>query len=83
MTHLFIHLVIQDGERQHDHKVLHTTKCKNLDFAVEWYVAHFWGLGERWFNDDRWFFWGGEIAGELKSYSELTEDEFNILNKYL
>ena len=83
MKRLFIHLVIQDGEREHDYKVIHTTNCNNLDFAADWYVAHFCGRGERQYNDEWWFFWGGEIAGKLIKYQELTDDEYKILSKYL
>ena len=46
IKYLFIHLEIQDGERRHDHKVLHITTAKNLNFAVEKYVATFWGYGK-------------------------------------
>ena len=30
MTNLFIHLEVQEGERVHDHKVLHTTPGTKL-----------------------------------------------------
>ena len=83
MKYIFIHIVIRDGEREHDHKVLTTTNCENIKFAVDWYTAHFWGYGERDFKDDNWYFWGGEICGRWKTYEELTKKEFNFLNKYL
>lgn len=46
MKRLFIHIEIQDGERVHDHKVITTTKCECTEFAVDWYVSHYWGYGD-------------------------------------
>ena len=83
VRHLFIHLEVREGERVHDHKVITSTKCKDLNFAVEWYTSHYWGHGERWFKDRRWFFWNGEIAATLKNWNDLTEEEYQILNKFL
>ena len=78
---LLIKIEIQDGERRHNHKVLHTTYCKNVDFAVEYYVAHYWGQGIREYKNEWW--WYGDFAGRLETYYVLTEDEWNILNKYI
>ena len=80
-TRLLIHIEVQDGERTHDHKVLHTTNCCNIDFAVEWYVAHYWGFGERVFEDEWW--WWVDFAGRLSEYYVLTEDEYELLNKFI
>ena len=81
LKYLFIHIKIQDGEREHDHRVLHTTYANNLDFAVERYVASFWGWGERLHNDDVWYWNGGEFAGRLESYKELSKKEYYKINK--
>lgn len=77
VKYLFIHLEVQDGERRHDHNVLHTTKASNIDFAAERYVSTFWGYGTRSKNSDWWDY--GECAGRLKSYKELTKEEFEWL----
>ena len=81
VTKLFIELNVQDGEREHTHKVLHTTKCQNLDFAVQWYLAHFWG--ESTWQDNAWYAWGGEIAISLSRYKVLTDKEFEMLNQFI
>ena len=84
-TKLLIILEIQDGERSHTHKVLTSTNCKNLDFAVEWYVAHFWGQGEleKVYTHKRFWWYNDGFAGHLTSYTELTNTEYNILSKFL
>jgi hypothetical protein len=74
--HLFIRLQVQDGERQHDHKVLHNTKANNIEFAAQRYVSTFWGKGER--EDDFWWF-DGEITARLEKVVEITEKEYNRL----
>ena len=79
--YLYIHLVIQDGERRHDHKVLHITRASNLAFAAERYVSTFWGYGKA-DKESKWWDYG-ECSGKLKTYQELTKREFNFLNKFL
>ena len=76
--YLFIHLSIREGERQHDHRVLHTTKAKNINFAAERYVSTYWGWGER--EDDFWWF-HGEIIGELVKVVELTKTEYDLMRE--
>lgn len=82
MTKLFIHLEVQDGERTHDHKILHQTNCEDLNFAAEYYVAHFWGHGKRDFKDN-WWWYSGEFAAQLVDYDELSDNHYKILNKYI
>ncbi len=74
--HLFIKLQVQDGERQHDHMVLHTTNANNIEFAAQRYVSTFWGDGER--EGDFWWF-DGEITARLDKVVEITEKEYNRL----
>lgn len=81
LKHLFIHIEVQDGERRHDHKVLHCTTAKNINFAAEKYVSTFGGYGKvdkksRWWNYGGW-------AGRLKHVEELTSTEYEILKRFL
>jgi len=78
MRYLFIQLEIQDGERVHDHRVLHTTKAIDLNFAVERYVSTYWGYGEV-DKQSRWWDYG-ECTGRLKSFTELTKEEYEMLD---
>ena len=75
--HLFIKLTVRDGEREHDHKVLHTTKANNINFAGQRYVSTFWGRGER--EDDFWWF-DGEITARLEKVVQITKDEYERLS---
>ena len=82
MTHLFIEITVREGEFEHTHKILHTTNCKNLEFAVQYYCAHFWGYGERDF-DDEWWWWDGVHCGRVYSWEIVPEEDFEVLSKYL
>lgn len=82
MKYLFIKLVVRDGEREYNLRVLHTTNCKNIDFAAIWYVAHFWGIPS-YTDKDLYYHFGGETATSLYSFEELTETEYNYLNEFL
>lgn len=77
LRYLFITLDVCDGERKHTHRVLHATKCKNIDFAAEYYAAHFWGDARR--EDCGWSAWGGEILIEVSKVVELTSSEYEYL----
>ena len=82
MTHLFIEITVQEGEFEHTHKILHTTNCINLEFAVQWYCAHFWGYGERDFNDE-WWWWDGIHCGRVECWEIVSDEDFEVLSKYL
>jgi hypothetical protein len=77
MRYLLITLKVRDGEREHTHRCLHTTKAKSLWFAAQRYVSTFWGYGER--EDDFWWF-DNEITAELDHFVELTESEYNFIS---
>ncbi len=76
--YLFIELSVRDGERVHDHRVLHTTRAENIEFAAQRYVSTYWGWGEREHN--HWWF-HDEIICELKKVVELTKKDYIKLNK--
>lgn len=76
MKYLLIELRVQDGERQHTHRILHTTTAKNINFAAERYAAQFWGEGERERQPKRNYWWvNGEITIQMDNVIELTYDQ--------
>jgi len=79
MKYLFIELQIQDGERRHTHRTLHTTNCKNINFAAQRYAATYWGDSSRDFGGNAWYAHGGEIAIECTDVQELTKPEYDFL----
>lgn len=85
MTHLFINITIQDGEHEHTHKVLHTTNCTNLEFAINWYVAHYWGFSEKEIDYKRncWWEWHGGLRGKVDSWVDIPEKDYKILRLYI
>lgn len=78
LRYLFITLDVRDGERTHTHRVLHTTRCKNINFAAEYYAARFWGDARR--EDCGWSAWGGEILIEVSKVVELTLSDYENLS---
>jgi hypothetical protein len=80
MKYLLITLAVQDGERRHDHRCLHTTNAKDINFAAQKYAASFWGYGERQSKEDDFFWFFGEITVRLTSVVELTEYEYKLLS---
>lgn len=83
--HLYVRLNVRDGEREHTHHCITSTKCDSLEFAVVWYTAHFWGQGEmfREHADEFYFMFDNEITVEVETWKELTADEANFLNNLM
>jgi hypothetical protein len=80
MKYLLITLAVQDGERRHDHRCLHTTNAQSIDFAAQRYAASFWGYGERQNKEDDFFWFFGEITVRLTAVIELTEYEYKLMS---
>lgn len=93
IKHLYLRLIVQDGEREHTHHCIHVTKCKDIKFSALWYTAHYWGIGEHEHSylknypivsqltkEPVWWF-DNEITVRLESYKEITEIEYQFLNK--
>ena len=79
MKYLFIELKIQDGERQHNHRVLTTTLASNVRFAAERYAASYWGYGKREDKDDYWWV-NGEITIKVVRVTELTQYMYRAMS---
>ena len=79
VKYLFISILVFDGEMRHDHRVITMTRAKNIEFAAQNYVAHYYGYGERDHND--WSFHGGTIIARLVNYEEITKEEYYRLNE--
>lgn len=79
--YLLLNLDIQNGEYEHQHTILLSTRCTNLEFAVQYYIAHFWSDG--YHSDGKWWWNGGELACKRYSYKEVEEADVPILKSYL
>lgn len=78
MKYLLITLKVQDGERSHTHRNLHTTNAENINFAAERYASTYWGWGER--EDNYWWF-HGEITVRLERVTEVSEYEYKLMSE--
>ena len=79
MKYLFIELKIQDGERQHTHRVLTTTLAENVQFVAQRYAASYWGYGKREDKDDYWWV-DGEITIKVVRVTELNEFMYRAMS---
>lgn len=80
---LLIVIKIQEGEFTHTHHCLYTTNCKNTDFAVQWYIAHYWGYGKLDKSNESWSWDNGVHSGRLYRYHILNDEEFAFLSKFM
>lgn len=79
MKYLFIQINIRDGERVHNHRVVIQTKCKNLRFAAQYYIAHYWGESKH-DGEGSWYAHGGEIALTLDFFKVISKSTYKLLN---
>ena len=80
VKYLVIQLEERNGEREYTHRCLHTTKCDSIDFAAEWYCAHFWG--ESTGLEDEWW-WFHDVMVRVYSVKEVSKKQFNLLNRLI
>lgn len=78
ISYLYLQLNIQDGYREHTHRVLHTTRAENIHFAAQRYAARYWSRG-RLEDRDSWIECNGQIAVRLEKVKKLTEREYRFL----
>jgi len=79
MKYLFIELQIQDGERQHTHRILITTLAENVQFVAQRYAASYWGYGKREDKDNYWWV-DGEITIKVVRVTELSEFMYRAMS---
>lgn len=80
LKYLYIDIEVGDACNTHNHRVLHITLANNISFAVNKYVATFYGPGKRP-NKDEWWYWFNELSGRLVKYKELSAEEYSKLNE--
>ena len=80
VKYLVIQLEERNGEREYQHRCLHSTKCDSIDFAAEWYCAHFWG--ENSYREDEWW-WFYDVMVKVHSVKEVTKRQYNLLNRLI
>jgi len=84
IKYLFISILVYDGEMRHDHRVVIMTRAKDINFAAQYYVAHYYGFGKweyNFFDEIIWLFHGGSIMASIKNVQEITKEEFYRFNE--
>lgn len=84
--YVFRILKTRDGEREYYHKGLHrfdeeVTKEQAEEF-LEDYTQNFW-WGEEGEKEDYYYWFFGEIVTWLYNWKFVTEEEFNVLSKFI
>ena len=80
MKYLLITLEVQDGERRHTHRNLHTTNAKDIQFAAQRYAASYWGYAE---HENDWWWVNWEFAIRVKLVKELSEYEYRLMSELM
>jgi hypothetical protein len=83
IKYLFITLRVRSGNYDFESKSIHKIKSRNdaSDFA-EKYASDFYGENAHKENG-RYFFNNGEVAVDVRRAQEITEGEYNVMNKFL
>ena len=77
MKYLYIDLLVVEGERGHNHRVITQTSEEDTDKFVEEYASSYWG--ESWEEDGVYYAHGGEIAIEVFKFKEIDEELYHTL----
>ena len=91
VKYFFLHLQTRDGEREYDHKSVHTTEHMGVppdlsddDALNKWaneYCADFWGESDD--NDEYGYWFFGEIITSMQSVRFITKKEYDVLREFL
>jgi hypothetical protein len=82
MKYVFLRLKIINGEYEYSSQGVHQiSKRRSLDVFAREYAKTFYG-GKSYKEDEYYFFNGGEVAVRVSSVVEITEAEYNVLNKF-
>lgn len=80
---VFFTLEERNGEYEYTHKILTVIpKGRKIEATLKKYVKTFYSELS-WSDGDTHFFNGGEVAVRLESWNVITEEEFQILKKYI
>jgi len=74
IKHLYIRLIVREGEYEHTHHCLYLTMAENINFAAELYAARFWGPSYR--DGYRWMAQGGCMAIRVDRVLEISEEKY-------
>lgn len=79
----YLFLVIQSNNIEYEylHKVALETKCKNIDFAVDWYLAHFYLNAEYDKFTDYWT--NNEIFWKKLKVIQIPKSDYDLLKTYI
>lgn len=77
MKYLYIDLLVIDGGREHNHRLVTQTSEEDIDKFVEEYASSYWG--ESWEEDGVYFAHGGEIAIAVFKHKEIDEELYHTL----
>jgi len=82
MKYIFLNLKIINGEYEYSSKSVHAiSKRRNIDVFANKYAKDFY-TKKAYSDGDYYFFNGGEVAVRVKTVQEITENEYQILNKF-
>lgn len=76
VKYIYLEMTIQHGEYQHEHRVMFATSCTNIEFAVCWYIAHYWGEAER---DEELIWLNSEMVLESYTVKQLKLSEYRVM----
>ena len=82
-TYLFLRFNVQDGEHEHQHKVLIETKATNIKFVIMRYLSTYWGEGEYDRHWKKWIFEYGGLMLDFVRYEILSKEDYEYLSKFL
>lgn len=77
LRYVYLEMTIQQGEFEHQHRILFATRCSSVEFAVKWYIAHYWGCAERDGGNTVWL--NGEMAVKSYKYKTLLMSEYQVM----
>ena len=83
MRYWFLNIQVRQGEYEFNQKSVHKTP-KDEEFDAEEYAKDYYGFADDPDNDDgSYYFNCGNVCVEVYKIQEITQKEYNVLNRYI
>ena len=85
MKYYFKEIGVRTGEYEFELKSTHTCdEDQDINNILDEYIQDFYGGEcEDMFDNEEYYFFGGEVAVCLNRVTEVTKEEYEVLKKYI
>jgi hypothetical protein len=85
MRYFFKEIKVRTGEYEFEQRSTHTCEDnEDIDKILDDYIQDYYSNEcEDMFDNEEYYFFGGEVAVSLNNVTEITKEEYEVLRKFI